>query len=78
MGRSVIPSSIANFHRVMALRRSLDILTDDRPRSLREESQLETDVPSIVAGVMPAASIFPAVRRKLAAYPRLASFPFKY
>jgi hypothetical protein len=73
-----MPDSMENFHSVMALRRSLAILTDDRPAALMEESQADMDGPSIDPSVMPAASIFRAVLRRFAAYPRLTSFPEMY
>jgi hypothetical protein len=40
-----------------------------------EESQMLTRVPSMFAGVIPAASIFAAVLRMFAAYPRETSLP---
>ena len=77
IGVLIIPSSIPNFQRVIALRRSLAILTLDRPFAFKEESHMLTAGPSIVAVVIPALSILAAVLLMFAAYPRETSFPSK-
>jgi uncharacterized membrane protein YecN with MAPEG domain len=75
MGFLITSISIPCRQIVIALRRSDRILIGDRPDVLMEESQMLTRVPSMFAGVIPAASIFAAVLRMFAAYPRETSLP---
>jgi hypothetical protein len=75
MGVVIDPSSMPNFQIVIALRRSLAILTLDRPFAFKEESHMLTAGPLILAGVIPALSILAAVLLMFPAYPRETSLP---